>query len=122
MPASMARVPATRCGSSGATTMKVACGGIAPNHSELQGEIDQPLFVPIDFAKVKLRCDESNLISDPMRHQRRIGIIKDDALFVVEPTGPLVDLGNDGVEAERQDAIFQMPSLGIEDFAFPGKV
>src|SRR2546425_11856504 len=126
---------ASRCASSGATTMKCDCGVIAmhdlrvhqcsrifPKPLELQGEIDQPLLVPIDFAEVQMRLDLTDFITNPVRQERSLGVVQDDALLTIEPTWPFVHLGDDGVESKRQDPVFESPFLGIEDFALPRKM
>ena len=37
---------------------------------ELQGEIDEPLLVPIDFAQVHLRRNLTDFIANPLRKER----------------------------------------------------
>src|SRR6185295_3654351 len=59
--------------------------------------------------------------ADPLRHHRGLGVVDDDALLVVEPARPLVNLGDDRVDAERQDAVAQGPAGGIEYLALPGE-
>ena len=76
---------------------------------KLQGEINQSLFAQVNFAEVSAWRDFANLIADPMRHQRSLGIIEDDALLFIHPARTLVDLGDDRVESERQNLVSQNP-------------
>jgi hypothetical protein len=65
----------------------------------LHPEIDQAVFFPLHLAEIKVR-----------------------PICVVEPAGTLVDLGDDGFDTERQEAIFWQALLCIEHFALPSKV
>jgi hypothetical protein len=89
---------------------------------KLQSEIDQALFVPIDFAEIKLRLDLADLIANPLRHHGGLRIVQDDAFFIIEPARPFVDFGDDGIQPQGQDFVLELPLLGIKDFSMPGKV
>src|SRR5260370_32986588 len=65
---------------------------------EFQQEMEQPAALPIDLAEISLRLDEPDLVADPMRHQRCLGIVENDAFLLVEPACALVNLGNDRAE------------------------
>jgi hypothetical protein len=53
--------------------------------------------------------------------QYTLAEIKARPICVVEPAGTLVDLGDDGFDPERQEAIFWHALLRIEHFALPSK-
>src|SRR3954451_14123680 len=74
------------------------------------------------LAKVEAGLDHADFVADPSRHQRSLRIIENDAFLAVEPALALVDPGDDGGDAERQDLVFQQPGLGIEDLALPGEM
>ena len=69
---------------------------------ELKREIDQALFAPVNFSEIGARSDLADLIPNPVREERRLGVIENDALLAVEPALALVDLGDDRVQAEGQ--------------------
>src|ERR1041385_5247173 len=89
---------------------------------KFESEINQSLFAQINFAKINVRRDFPNLVTDPVRHQRCLGIIEDDALFAIHPAGPLVHLGDDRVQSERQNFVSQNSLCGIENFSLPRKM
>ena len=70
-------------------------------------EINQSLFAQVNFAEVSAWRDFANLITDPMRYQRSLRVIEDDALLVVHPARTFIDLGDDRVESERQNFVSQ---------------
>src|SRR5262249_27577412 len=89
---------------------------------ELQGEIDQPFFVPVDLPQIQPGPDLADLIANPARDQGGLGIIENDALLAIQPARRLVDLGNDRVEAEKENAISQHAVFRVESFALPREV
>src|SRR5271166_593193 len=90
--------------------------------SELQREVDQPGLVPVYLAQIQAgRLDQPDLIADPVRHHRCLGVVQHDAFLAIQPARRLVDLGDDGIEAERPDAIAQQTGLGVEHLALPGE-
>src|SRR5271168_3579818 len=103
---------------SGAITMKWPCGVTG---SELQAEIDQARLVPVNLSQIEVGANQPNLISNPMRHHRGVRIIKHDALLAVEPTGPLVDLCDNRLDARYQDLVLQETLLRVEHLALPAK-
>src|SRR5580704_9718989 len=107
----------------GAATMKLDCG-VMPRvvPSELQREVDQPRLVPVDLAEVQpRRLDQPDLIANPMRDHRRLGVVQHNAFLAIQPAWRLVNPGDDGIEAEWPDAIAQQAGLGVEYLALPGK-
>jgi len=42
---------------------------------KFESEINQSLFAQINFAEINARRDFANFITDPVRHQRSLGII-----------------------------------------------
>ena len=88
---------------------------------ERQGKIDQLGVTPIHNAQIKMRRNLANLIADPLRYDRRFGVIQHNTFFPVEPTVRLVHLGNNGLNAEGGDFIAEIPALGVEDLALPGE-
>jgi len=54
------------------------CGVTA---SELETEIDQPVFFPIPLGEIKPRPDLSYLIAAPKGEERRLGVVEHDALL-----------------------------------------
>src|SRR5262249_8604678 len=84
-----------------AATATLRCSG----RSELQREVHDRLLVPIHAAEIKLRRDETYLVADPVRNQRRFGVVEDDAISGVEQAGRMIHLGDDGIESERQDLV-----------------
>src|SRR5512134_2990825 len=109
--ASKARKSAIRSVRTGAVTMKCPCvitfragrcGGLG---MELQREVDQPRLVPIDLAQIDVGGDQPDLVADPLRHDGGLRVIQHDAFLAVEPARRLVDLGDDGVDAEGQNAV-----------------
>src|SRR5262249_16677084 len=96
--------------------------GAAGRHGYLQSKMDRqwPLG-PVNLAEVQLRPNETHLVTDPVPHERRLGVVQDDALLVVVPARALVHLGSDRVDPERRDPVLQGPLLRVEDFALPGE-
>src|SRR6202521_4989284 len=86
----------------GAPPANCDCGVTA---LELQAEMDQPVLAPVHHAQIEIRRDETDLVADVMRHDGRIGIVQDDALLAVQPTGTLVDPGDNRLEAERENPV-----------------
>src|SRR6266403_1890644 len=86
---------------------------------EFQSEINQSFLVPINLSQIRRGRDAPNFIPNPMRQERRLGIIEDDAFLVIQPTWRLVDFGDDRAKAERQNLVSQQAFLGIENFALP---
>src|SRR5438046_1286166 len=89
---------------------------------KLQSEINQPLFAQINFAEISAWHDFANLIADPMRQQRRLRVIEDDALLLVHPARTLVDLRDDRVQSEGQNFVSQHAFAGIKNFSLPRKM
>src|ERR1700693_5560405 len=88
---SSCRKAGSRPFSIGATTVNWDCGVTA---LELQAEMDQPVLAPVHHAQVEIRREATDLVPDVVRHDGRIGIVQDDALLGVQPTGTLVDPGD----------------------------
>ena len=86
---------------------------------ELEREVEDAVVVPIDDAEVGARIDQSHLVPDPVRHGRRLRVVEDDALFLVEPAGLLVDLRPDPVQVQRRDLVEQLALVGVEDLPLP---
>src|SRR6266404_72897 len=109
----------SRPGRTGATTVNCDWGVTT---SELEAEVDQALLTPVDLSQIEPRTDQADLVPYPVRHQRGLGVVEDNALLAVEPAGALVHLGDDGLEAERQNSVLKRAALGVEDFPLPAKV
>src|SRR5215472_6885140 len=90
--------------------------------SELQREVDQPFLVPVHLAQVQAWADLANLVANPMRDERGLRVVENDALLAVQPARPHVHLGDDGVEPEREDPVPEHALLGVEDLALPGEM
>src|SRR6266513_1393682 len=88
---------------------------------EFEREMNQLLLAPIDDPEENPRRDFADLVPDPFRDQRCLGIIENDARLLVEPAVRLVDLRDDRLVAERQDFVFQRSRDRIEHFSLPGK-
>src|SRR5438067_2849420 len=88
---------------------------------KFQREMDQLLFSPINNAEINPRRDFADLVPDPFRDQRRLGIIENNARLLVEPALRLVDLRDDRLVTKRQDLVLQRSRNRIENFSFPGK-
>src|SRR5688572_12726888 len=106
MVARRSRRSCTRSGLTGAVTMKCPWvinrrPGRDRSGLELEREVDQARFVPVDLAEIDVRRDQPDLVADPLRHHRSLGVIEDDAFLLVEPARRLVDLGDDRIDAER---------------------
>src|SRR5688572_17584888 len=126
MVASRSRKSCTRSGLTGAVTMKCPWvinrqPGRDRSGLEFEREVDQARLVPVDLAEIDVRRDQADLVADPLRHHRGLGVVEDDALLVVEPARRLVDLGDDRVDTEWQDAVAQGAGLGVEHLALPGE-
>src|SRR5919106_584610 len=95
----------SRSSATGARTMKLDCGVIAivRRPLELQCKIDQSLPAPVHLAQIQARTDLADLVPDPLRDEGGVGVVENDALLAIQPAVFLVDPGNDGAEAERQD-------------------
>src|SRR6185503_19484018 len=76
----------------------------------------------VNFAEVSAWRDFANLIAHPMRQQRSLRVIEDDALLLVHPARTLVDLGDDRVQSERQNFVSQHAFAGIKNFSLPRKM
>src|SRR6266852_7857325 len=74
--------------------------------SKLQRKIDEPLFVPVNFSQIKTRPDLADLIANPLRDERRLRVVENDAFLAIEPAGPFVNLRDDRIEPERKYFIF----------------
>src|SRR4029077_2054954 len=81
--------------------------GPAASCSELEAEVDQAILGPVHLAEIKARADEADLVANVVRHERRLGVVEDDALLVVEPARRLVDLGDDRLDAEGEEAVLE---------------
>src|SRR3954469_13321736 len=89
---------------------------------KFEGEIDESFLAPVNFSEINARRDFAYFVANPMRQQRRLRIIEHDALLVIEPARAFVDLGDDRVQAERQDFVAQDAFAWIKNFSLPGKV
>src|SRR4029077_13156350 len=89
---------------------------------ELEREVEQLLGVPVDRPEIGVRRNLPDLVADVLGHQRRLRIVEDDAVLLVDEALAEVDLGQDRLEAERPDVIDQGLALGVEDLALPGEV
>lgn len=72
----------------------------------------------IDFAQIEALPYLSNLVAKPAGDQRGLRVVENDALFSVKQTGPLVDPGDDRIEAQErypvgQDALFRVEGLAL---------
>src|SRR5215472_10682605 len=72
----------------------------------------------IHFAEIEALPYLSNFVAKPAGNQRGLRVIEDDAWFAVKKTGPLVDPGDDRIEAEErylvgQDALFRVEGLSL---------
>src|ERR1041385_6389428 len=72
-----------------------------PRCRKFENEINQSLFAQINFAEINAWRDFPNLVTDPVRYQRSLGIIEHNALLAIHPAGPLVHFGDDCVQSER---------------------
>src|SRR5580658_349984 len=66
---------------------------VGPGHSlprKLQRKMNERRFVPIHPSQVKPRTDQPDLIPNPLRHQRRLRIVQNDAFLLIQPARPLV--------------------------------
>src|SRR5262245_22005428 len=86
---------------------------------EPKREVDQPLLVPVDLAQVHARADLAELVADPARDERGLGVVEHDALLLVEPARRLVDLRDDRVQAEREDPVAQHALRAVEGLPLP---
>jgi hypothetical protein len=89
---------------------------------KFQGEVNefvrnQLLLSPIDHAQIQTRTSLANLVANPLRHNGGLGVIKDNALFSIEPALASIDLGNDRFRSQQKQAIFKRGTLGI----YPGR-
>src|SRR5262247_1668468 len=75
--------------------------------SELEREMQNRLVVPIHAAEVDVGRDQTDLVANPLRHERGLRIVKNDAFLLVEQAGPRVDLGDNRVDAQRRNPIPQ---------------
>ena len=83
--------------------------------------MDQLLFAPVNHAEIDPGRDFADFIANPLREQRSLRVIEDDAFLLVEPAFVLVDFGHDRPVSEREDFVPQLAFHRIEDFAFPGE-
>src|SRR5437667_888479 len=117
--ASSVRSAASCPARAGATTVKCDCGVTT---SELQTEVDQALLVPVHLAQIELRADQADLGTVPVRDHRGLRVVEDDALLAVEPARALVELGDNRLQAEGQDAVLERPARGVEHLSLPAEV
>src|SRR5271157_5645295 len=54
-------------------------------------------------------------------YQGGLRVVENDALFAIEPALRLVDLSDNGVQSEGEDAVSQRPVRGIEGHSLPPK-
>src|SRR5262245_34773853 len=80
--ASRSRRPRSRADSTGAMTVSCDCGVTT---SELEAEVDESLFVPIDLAEVEARRNEPDLVADPLGDDGGLRVVEHDAVLVIEP-------------------------------------
>ena len=52
---------------------------------KFDGEINQPLLVPIDVAEIEAGRDLADLIANPVREERGLGVVEDDLTDFKEP-------------------------------------
>ena len=71
------------------TAPPMAARSVLRRSRKLQSEVDQPLFTPVDHAEVNAGSDFANLIAYPMRDERSLGVIEDDALLLIQPARSL---------------------------------
>src|SRR4051812_34417372 len=69
------------------------------SYGKLEREVDQFLFAPENDAEINPGRHFANLVPDPFRDQRGLGVIEDDADLLVEPALVLVNLGHDRLVA-----------------------
>ena len=84
--------------------------------------MEQLLRVPVDRTEVGLRRDQPDLVADVLRHQRRLRVVEDDAVLLVDETLAEEDLGQDRFHAERPDVIDERLVLCVEDLPLPGEM
>src|SRR6266404_1226413 len=113
------RSASSRPARTGATTVNCDWGVTT---SELETEVDQALLCPVDLAEVDPGADQADLVAYPVRDEGSLRVVQNDALLAVEPAWGLVDLGDDRLYAERQNAVLERAALGVEDFPLPAKV
>ena len=70
---------------------------VSTSSRKFEREINQSLLAPINFSEINARRDLANLVTNPMRKQRSLGIIENDTFFIIEPARTLVDLGDDRI-------------------------
>ena len=75
--------------------------------------------LPEDEAEVDAGRDLADLVPDPLRDNRRVRVVEDDRLLLVEPARLLVDLGANRLDAERADLVQQLALPAVEHLSLP---
>src|SRR5579884_455258 len=84
---------------------------------EVETEVNQSLLRPIDHAQVYIGCYQPYFVAYPVCDDRGLGIIQNDAIFLIEPARRDVHFRDDGIEAERRYAIGQHAVRTVERLA-----
>src|ERR1035438_3579215 len=88
-----------------------------PSAWEFEGEADEEARAPPHLAQVEVGrgVDETDLVPDLLRQERRLRVVEDDDVLPVKPAGRVVDPGNDAVEACRAELVDERraAALGI---------
>src|SRR5438034_1162587 len=86
---------------------------------KLQREMQDLVALPVDESEIDAGRDCADLVPDPVRGERRLRVVEDDRLLLVEPAGVFVDLRADGLDPERKDLVAELALLGVEHLSFP---
>src|SRR5260370_33405956 len=73
--------------------------------AKLQTKMNQQFFPPIDPTEIEVWPNQPDFVTNPVGDHRGFGVVKDNALLVIEPTGGRVDLGNDGADSKDRDSV-----------------
>src|SRR5262249_22860897 len=73
------------------------------------------------FAEIEAMAYLANFVAKPAGDQRGLRVIEHDAWFAVKKTGPLVDPGDDRIEAQEQYPVGQDTLLRVEGLSLPSE-
>src|SRR5918992_4210912 len=95
-------------------------GCAAASSAELEREQRHLRAPPEDEPEVEAGRDLADLVPDAAREERRLRVVEDDRLLLVEPARLLVDLRPHRPQAERADLVLELALAAVEDLALPG--
>ena len=88
---------------------------------ETDAEMDRRPFPEKDFSEIEAGRDLADFVAHHPRDERRLRVVDDRAILLIEPAFPRPDRRLDCANAKRRDAVFQTAAFGVENLSLPPK-